>query len=96
MRREYRRLGVEEHAVSQTRLGSFVEAWANVFIGFGINYCANLLILPLFGFHISLVANFYMGLIYTVISVVRSYCVRRWFNSFIHAFVDKVEARAGL
>jgi len=69
----------------QTKLGSFYEACINVFIGFGINYCANLLILPLFGFHITLSENFFMGLLYTVISVIRSYVVRRWFDGKIHA-----------
>ena len=66
--------------MSQTRLGSIVEAWANIVVGFSINYAANLLIFPLFGMHISLVANFYMGCIYTCISLVRSYIIRRWFN----------------
>ena len=66
--------------MTQTKLGSFAEAWANIFVGFTVNYFANLLIFPLFGFHISLEANFVMGLIYTVISLVRSYVLRRWFN----------------
>lgn len=70
--------------MGQTRLGSFYEACINVIIGFAINYCANLLILPLFGFHISLSENFFMGLLYTIISVIRSYCIRRWFNERIH------------
>lgn len=56
------------------------EAWTNIAIGFTINYTANLLIFPLFGFHISLRANFLMGCIYTAISLVRSYVIRRWFN----------------
>ena len=68
----------------QTKLGSFYEACINVFIGFGINFTANLLILPLFGFHITLANNFYMGLLYTIISVIRSYVVRRWFDGKIH------------
>ena len=68
----------------QTKLGSFYEACINVFIGFGINYCANLLILPIFGFHITLIENFFMGLLYTIISVIRSYIVRRWFDDRIH------------
>ena len=68
----------------QTKLGSFYEACINVFIGFGINYCANLLILPLFGFHITLSDNFIMGLLYTLISVLRSYVVRRYFDGKIH------------
>ena len=74
----------------QTKLGSFIEAWVNVLIGFTINYIANLLIFPLFGFHISLLANLYMGLLYTLISVVRSYCIRRWFNARIHKLLANI------
>lgn len=66
--------------MAQTKAGSFAEAWVNIFIGFSINYCANLLIFPLFGMHISPGNNFIMGCIYTVISLVRSYALRRWFN----------------
>jgi len=68
--------------MSQTRKVSFIESWTNVAIGWGINYAANLVLIPLF-FHtkVSLSANFWMGSIYTAISVVRSYCIRRWFNS---------------
>ena len=40
-----------------------------------------MLILPLFGFHIGPGAAFNMGPIFTVISLVRSYVLRRWFNS---------------
>ncbi len=76
--------------MSQTRLGSFIEAWINVFIGFWINYAANLLIFPFFGFHISLLNNLYMGLAYTVISVARSYIIRRWFNARIHSALSKL------
>lgn len=65
---------------AQTKKGSFTEALANTAIGFGINYCANLLIFPQFGFHISPGANLVMGVIYTGISVARSYLLRRWFN----------------
>ena len=66
--------------MTQTRTGSFTEAWANIAVGFTVNYTANLLIFPLFGFHISLQANFLMGVIYTAISLARSYTLRRWFN----------------
>lgn len=66
----------------QTILGSIVEAKANIAIGFTINYIANLTILPLFGFHgLTLWKNFEIGLIYTVISLVRQFVLRRWFNS---------------
>lgn len=66
--------------MSQTRLGSFVESWANIAVGFAINWIANLMILPLFGFHIKPLAAFNIGLIFTAISLVRSYYLRRIFN----------------
>jgi hypothetical protein len=66
----------------QTRIGSLTEAWANIAVGFAINYVANLLILPAFGFS-SLTPwnNFLIGLIYTGISLVRSYVLRRTFTN---------------
>lgn len=73
--------------MTQTRLGSFIEAWVNVLIGFGINFCANLVILSAFGFHITIAQNFYIGGLFTIVSVARSYIVRRWFNARLHAFV---------
>lgn len=71
--------------MNQTRLGSFIEAWINVLIGFWINFFANLAILPAFGFTgLTLATNFYIGLAYTVVSVARSYVIRRWFNARLH------------
>jgi hypothetical protein len=70
--------------MNQTRIGSLIEACLNVVIGFSINYFANMIIFPWFGFHITPGANFALGLVYTVISVVRSYCIRRWFNAKLH------------
>jgi len=76
--------------VTQTRLGSLIEALMNVLIGFSINYCANLLIFPLFGMHISPLANLWLGTIYTLISIARSYVIRRWFNARLHALAQKL------
>ncbi len=65
----------------QTKKGSFAEAWANIAVGFIINYIANLLILPLFGFtSLTWDKNLLIGLLYTLISLARSYALRRWFN----------------
>lgn len=69
--------------MTQTRLGSFIEAVINVMIGFWINFAANMLVLPLFGWHVSVAQNFALGAIYTGISIARSYAVRRWFNARI-------------
>lgn len=69
--------------MTQSRLGSFIEAWANVLIGFGINMVANMAVLPLFGFPVSAGQAFGIGLIFTAISIVRSYVIRRWFNRML-------------
>lgn len=75
----------------QTRTESFVEAWVNVFIGFWINFVANLLILPLFGFDsLTIATNFIIGLLYTVISVARSYIIRRWAQEHLKRIVKNV------
>ena len=77
--------------MTQTRLGSFIEAWVNVFIGFWINFAANLVILPAFGFEgLTLATNLYLGLAYTVVSVARSYVIRRWFNARLHAAAERL------
>ena len=69
--------------MTQTRLGSLIEACINVAIGFWINFAANLVILPLFGWQVTVTQNLALGAIYTAISIARSYAVRRWFNSRI-------------
>lgn len=76
--------------MTQSRLGSFVESMVNILIGFIINLIANFLILPLIGFHITLSQNLYIGFLYTIISVIRSYAIRRWFNSYIHNAAMKI------
>ena len=76
--------------MSQTRSGSFIEACINVLIGFWINFAANLLILPLIGFHITVSQNLFIGILYTLISIARSYCIRRWFNYYIVKAANKL------
>lgn len=74
----------------QTRLGSLIEAFVNVVIGFAVNFAANLVILPLFGYTPTLSDNFKIGLLYTVVSIARSYVVRRWFNARLHAAAQRI------
>lgn len=67
--------------MEQTKVESFVESWTNIFIGFPINYAANLAILPwAWDPKNPAMAAFWIGIMFTVISVVRSYFLRRFFN----------------
>lgn len=61
-------------------MGSAIEAVANIVIGFSINFAANLVVLPLFGLAVTPRVAFEIGLVFTVISLVRSYLLRRAFN----------------
>lgn len=66
--------------MSQTRAGSFIEAWANIGVGYGVNFAANMLILPLFGFNVTALDSALIGGIFTGVSLVRSYFLRRVFD----------------
>jgi len=76
--------------MNQTKLGSLYEALINIVIGWVINFTANMTIFPLFGWEISVEQNIWLGTIYTVISLVRSYVIRRWFNAKLHAVAMKL------
>jgi len=66
--------------MSQPRLWSLLEAWANLLVGFALNWWANLVILPWFGFPVTGRQAFLMGFPYMAISLARGYGLRRAFN----------------
>lgn len=65
----------------QTRRQSMIEAVANVAIGYGVALASQAVIFPLYGLHVPLSQNAIIGLWFTGVSIVRSYGVRRLFNS---------------
>lgn len=67
----------------QTRRGSLIEAWVNTTIGYVINLGVQLVVYPWFGATFTFVQNIQIGLIFMVVSVARSYAIRRWFNRYI-------------
>lgn len=78
LRKRYIRLG--KSAGNQTWWGSIVEAKANIAIGFGVAMAANAVVLPAFGYPVTVADNLGITLVFTVISVVRQLVVRRFFN----------------
>tara|TARA_Y100000034_G_C6780003_1_gene348561 strand:- start:476 stop:685 length:210 start_codon:yes stop_codon:yes gene_type:complete len=64
----------------QSRVGSFVESIANVMVGYLIAVLAQVLIFPHFGVHVTTRDHFIIAAVFTVVSIVRSYCLRRLFN----------------
>lgn len=64
----------------QPKSMSLLESVINVVIGFGVAVAAQVVIFSSFGIHMPLAQNIEMAGWFTVISVIRSYCVRRLFN----------------
>ena len=62
----------------QSKKHSFFESLQNVAIGYLIAVGSQVVIFPLFDIHLPIKANFQIGLFMTVVSVCRSYLIRRW------------------
>lgn len=69
--------------MSQSRAMSAAESVANVAIGYGVAVASQIAIFPLFGVHLPLADNLLIGAWFTVISLARSYVVRRAFNAAV-------------
>lgn len=67
--------------MKQTRLMSLVESVANVIVGYGVAVMTQILIFPIFGLHTTLAQNLKMGAIFTVVSIARSFALRRVFEA---------------
>ena len=64
----------------QSKADSILESICNIGSGFIISVCVGFVIYPLFGFDVQPVANMTIVFIFTLISFVRSYVWRRYFN----------------
>jgi len=60
---------------------SLAESAANIAIGYGMAVTTQVLVFPLFGMTPSLGENLAIGAVFTVVSLARSYCLRRAFEA---------------
>ena len=65
--------------MTQTKTQSVIESVSNVAIGYVVAFASQLLVFPLFDIHVTFSDNIWIGIWFTVISLIRSYIVRRWF-----------------
>jgi hypothetical protein len=68
--------------MKQSRLMSLVEVVANVIVGYGVAVATQILIFPIFGLHTTLAQNLKLGAVFTLVSIGRSYALRRLFEHF--------------
>ena len=66
--------------MKQSRVMSLVESVANVIVGYGVAVLTQILIFPIFGLHTTLAQNLKMGAVFTIVSLGRSYALRRLFE----------------
>ena len=71
-----------EAFLMQSRLFSFIESVSNVVIGYSISVLAQIIIFPIFDINVSIESNLKIGLFFTIVSIIRSYILRRIFNFF--------------
>lgn len=69
-----------ELSKGQSRIGSAIESVVNVIVGYGVAVAAQVLIFPLFNIQVSTGEHLAIGGLFTVVSLVRSYTLRRIFN----------------
>lgn len=76
--------------MTQTHLGSFIEATLNTIIGYFINLGVQLIVYPLYGAVFTLSQNIQIGLIFMAVSLARGFVIRRWFNAKLHRAALKI------
>ena len=69
--------------MTQSKLSSLIESIINILIGYGVALASQLVVFPMVGIHVPLSTNLQIGAWFTLISLIRSYVIRRLFNKMI-------------
>lgn len=67
----------------QSKKHSIYESIANIFVGYIVAVLTQVTVFPFFNIEIEFKQNLLIGLIFTLVSLVRTYCLRRIFNRFV-------------
>lgn len=67
--------------MKQSRRMSMVESVTNVAVGYGVALATQVAVFPLFGMQVALQDNLAIGGIFTLVSLARSYLLRRAFEA---------------
>jgi len=64
----------------QSKRMSFIESVSNVIVGYFVALLSQIVVFPFFGIQTTIKDNLLIGFWFTLISIARSYCLRRAFN----------------
>ena len=67
--------------MKQSRVMSLVEAIANVVVGYGVAVITQMLVFPVFGLQTTLAQNLKLGAVFSIVSIIRSFLLRRVFEA---------------
>jgi hypothetical protein len=71
--------------MSQSRAMSLAEAVASAMVGYLVAVATQFAVFPLFGLAVGVIQNLGIGVVFTTVSIARSYALRRLFERFGHA-----------
>ena len=66
--------------MKQSKRMSLIESIVGTFIGLLVALLTQMIVFPMYGLEVTLIENFEIGFIFTLVSLIRSYIVRRVFN----------------
>ena len=69
-----------EGRMAQSRCGSLIEAVTNTVVGYALAVATQFAVFPAFGLRVGVVENLGLGLVFTAVSLIRGYALRRLFN----------------
>lgn len=70
--------------MSQSRVMSGLEAATNVAVGWLVALATQLLVFPTLGLQVTIAQNLTLSFVFTAVSLVRSYAIRRAFEWSMH------------
>ena len=63
---------------------ALTEVWFGILVGLALNTALNWVFLPMLGATLTMADNLALGAIYTAVSIVRGYLIRRWSEARLH------------
>lgn len=67
--------------MSQTKKQSLIESGINILIGYSVSLVTQIVVFPLVGVQSTINQNIKIGIYFTIVSLLRSYIIRRYFNN---------------
>ena len=75
----------------QSKLESLYEASLNIFIGFVIAFISQLVFFPIVGIEVTLDQNFILTVLFTLVSIIRTYIIRSTLTKNLNHNLQKIQ-----